>query len=156
LVANIWKKRLPNSSAGSAALADAEPAAKKQSDLPVRVASAMVMVAVAGLAFWLRGWVLDGFILAIVLGVLFEWSQLAFAFEPRRVRRVVWIFAGLFYLGLAAYTALILLAPVDVPFIHTEIWPLPIVIAAVIGVDVGAYFAGRTLGGPRIAPAVSP
>jgi phosphatidate cytidylyltransferase len=30
------------------------------------------------------------------------------------------------------------------------------VLAAVIGTDIGAYFAGRTIGGPKIAPAISP
>jgi phosphatidate cytidylyltransferase len=29
-------------------------------------------------------------------------------------------------------------------------------LAVVIGTDVGAYFAGRLIGGPRIAPAISP
>jgi phosphatidate cytidylyltransferase len=34
--------------------------------------------------------------------------------------------------------------------------PLLTVLAAVIAVDVGAYFTGRTFGGPKIAPAISP
>ena len=29
-------------------------------------------------------------------------------------------------------------------------------IAPIIAVDVGAYFAGRTIGGPKIAPSISP
>ncbi|HEX4848687.1 MAG TPA: phosphatidate cytidylyltransferase, partial [Novosphingobium sp.] len=31
-----------------------------------------------------------------------------------------------------------------------------VVLLGVIGTDVGAYFTGRTLGGPKIAPAISP
>ncbi len=131
-------------------MADAEPAATKRSDLPVRVASAVVMVAVAGCAFWLRGWVLDGFILAIVLGILFEWHQLVFRFESRQLARGIWMLAGLAYLGVAAYSALVLLAPAPMD------WPLPIFVGSVIAVDVGAYFAGRTFGGPKIAPRISP
>lgn len=138
-------------------MAAADPAAKPRSDLPVRVASAVVMVAVAGCAFWLRGWVLDAFIGAIVLGILYEWSQLVFAFAAGFVRRVVWMLAGVVYLGIAAYSALVLLAPIEVGGLFPlEVWPLPWVVAIVIAVDVGAYFFGRTFGGPKIAPAISP
>ena len=115
------------------------------------------MVGIAGLAFWLRGWVLDGFVLAIVLGVLVEWAKLAFSFERRPVHRFAWLAAGVLYLGMAAYAALVALAPVKLVFpVQFEFWPLPTVVAAVIGVDVGAYFAGRTFKGPKIAPAISP
>src|SRR3546814_21198771 len=34
--------------------------------------------------------------------------------------------------------------------------PLLTVLVSVVAVDVGAYFTGRTLGGPKIAPAISP
>ena len=34
--------------------------------------------------------------------------------------------------------------------------PAILLIAGVIGTDVGAYFAGRTFGGPKIAPKISP
>jgi phosphatidate cytidylyltransferase len=31
-----------------------------------------------------------------------------------------------------------------------------LIVIAVIAVDIGAYFAGRTIGGPKIAPRISP
>jgi len=34
--------------------------------------------------------------------------------------------------------------------------PAIMLIAGVIGTDIGAYFAGRTVGGPKIAPRISP
>jgi phosphatidate cytidylyltransferase len=34
--------------------------------------------------------------------------------------------------------------------------PAILLIAGVIGTDVGAYFAGRSIGGPKIAPRISP
>jgi phosphatidate cytidylyltransferase len=37
-----------------------------------------------------------------------------------------------------------------------QIPPLLVLIPAVIGTDIGAYFTGRALGGPKLAPAVSP
>jgi len=124
-----------------------EPAAKKRSDLPVRVASAVVMVAVAGGAFWLGGWVLTSFIVMLGLGVFAEWTKLVLAFERRFALRMVWLLAGLGYVGLACYAALQL---------AVESVALLVVVAGVIAVDVGAYFAGRTFGGPKIAPAISP
>jgi phosphatidate cytidylyltransferase len=138
---------------GSGVLADAERAAPaaKRSDLPVRVASAVVMVAVAGLALWLGGWVLTGFVIAVMIGVFAEWARLVRMFEERMVARSLWIIAGVAYLGMAGFCALVWLAPLDGGF-RPLIW----VIACVVGVDVGAYFAGRTFGGPKIAPAISP
>ena len=136
--------------AGSGALAAAEPAAPvaaKRSDLPTRVASAVVMVLVAGGAFWLGGWVLAAFIAALGLGILVEWVQLAFAFERRAWARALWLFAGAGYIGLACLAALHWIG---------DVVTLLEVVASVIAVDVGAYFAGRTFGGPKIAPAISP
>jgi phosphatidate cytidylyltransferase len=127
-------------------LADAEPTAKR-SDLPVRTASALVMLTLAGSAFWLGGWVLAGFIVAVGLGILVEWGLLVRAFERRPGARLAWIIGGLGYIGLAVVTAL---REVESPI------SLLLVVASVIAVDVGAYFAGRTIGGPKIAPAISP
>jgi phosphatidate cytidylyltransferase len=126
------------------------PVAKKRSDLPVRVASAVVMVAVAGTALLLGGWVWNGFIILVVLGILVEWTRLVLAFERRRLWRVLWLIGGIGYLGLAAHTALVQLKP------QVGSWPLPWWMAIVIAIDVGAYFAGRTFGGPKIAPSISP
>ena len=125
----------------------ASPVAEKRSDLPVRTASAIVMVAVAGSAFWLGGQVLAGFIVALCLGVLWEWGQLAFAFERRIWARAAWLLIGAGYIGVACLAALQWVDNVTV---------LLVVVASVIGVDVGAYFAGRTFGGPKIAPRISP
>jgi len=136
---------------GSGALADGdwvEPIAKKRSDLPVRVASAVVMVTVAGAAFWLGGWALIGFIVAIGLGIYAEWAALVFAFEARFAARAIWLAAGLVYIGLACCAALQLLDPSP--------RGLLLVVGSVIAVDVGAYFSGRTFGGPKIAPSISP
>jgi phosphatidate cytidylyltransferase len=134
---------------GSGVLADAEavlPVAKR-SDLPVRVASAAVMVAVAGLAFWLGGWVLTGFIVAVGFAIFAEWTGLILAFEKHPLARGLWLVAGLGYIGLGCQTAL------RAGLLTHQ---LLVVVAGVIAVDVGAYFAGRSFGGPKIAPAISP
>jgi len=146
--------------AGSGVLAAAElgaPAVTKRSDLPVRVASAAVMVVVAGGALLLGGWVFDGFVAVAMLGIFVEWTRLVLAFEPRAVPRALWLLSGVVYIGLAGYTALVQLAPV-ISFVPQPamFWALPRVIVSVIAVDIGAYFSGRTFRGPKIAPAISP
>jgi phosphatidate cytidylyltransferase len=129
--------------AGTGVLAGAEP---KRSDLPVRVASAVVMVGFAGWAFWLGGIGLMLFVLLIGAGVLVEWMQLVLKFERRGWARGAWLLGGLVYVGVALATALVALGGLAL------LW----IVALVVAIDVGAYFAGRTFGGPKIAPKISP
>lgn len=123
----------------------------KKSDLGVRVLSAIVMVAIAGTALWLGGWGWTLFVAAVGIGVLWEWWGLVRGFVPGVVGRVLWLLGGLIYVGLAVAMLLAFRAE-----------PLPgwamlmIVLLGVIFTDVGAYFAGRAIGGPKIAPAISP
>lgn len=131
-------------------MADAEQPAKK-SDLKVRAASAVVMVAVAGLALWLGGWFWFAFVGAVALGVLTEWWTLVRGFVAGTAGRAVWMVGGLAYIGLAA--AMLVALRLD-PLIG---WAgLLIILLSVIGTDVGAYLVGRTIGGPKIAPTISP
>lgn len=123
---------------------------KAKSDLGVRAASAVVMVAVAGTALWLGGWIWALFAVAIGGGVMFEWIQLVSGFEARPLPRLAWFVSGAGYIGLAV------LILVKLRLGHAGLTATLVLIAAVIAVDVGAYFAGRTFGGPKIAPAISP
>lgn len=129
-------------------MAGAEP--PKRSDLGVRTASAIVMVAVAGTALWLGGPVWIAFVCAVAVGVLWEWVRLARAVTPGPAERAAWNFAGMLYVGIGAAMLLFLRNP------GFTLAPLLTVLVTVIGVDVGAYFTGRSLGGPKIAPAISP
>ena len=122
----------------------------KKSDLGVRTVSAVIMLAVAGTALALGGWVWVGFVAVIALGVLWEWRGLVVRFEPMPMQRGLWNALGIFYLGLAAYTLAGLRLPAD------GLWLVLTLTLMVIGTDVGAYFAGRTFGGPKIAPRISP
>lgn len=124
-----------------------EPTPKK-SDLGVRTLSAVVMVAVAGTALWLGGWVWTLFVAAVALGVLWEWRGLVVGFEPSPVKRGLWMSLGFGYVGLAAF----ILADLR----SEGLGPSVLVLAAVIATDIGAYFVGRTIGGPKIAPKISP
>lgn len=129
-------------------MADAKPA--KKSDLGVRTASALVMVAIAGTALWLGGNVWAVLVAMIATGVYYEWAQLVRAFEPRTGGRVLWMIGGFLYLAIAAFLLLKLrIGPFGVA-------RTLLLVGVVIAIDIGAYFAGRTFGGPKIAPAISP
>ena len=122
----------------------------KKSDLGTRALSAVVMVAVAGTALWLGGWWWTVFVAAVALGVLWEWVQLASKLSSNRLAYLCWIVGGLIYVGLAALFLVSQRTRANsVDFVLA-------IVGAVVAVDIGAYFAGRTFGGPKIAPAISP
>ena len=118
---------------------------KKNADLPVRLTSAVVMVSVAGLALWLGGWWLIGFIGLIAVITFGEFTSLIFKATDKFTYQFPAILLAGLYVGEAA---------------GALIWMNPIEVAAVVGVviatDTGAYFTGRAIGGPKIAPAISP
>ena len=127
-----------------------EPTPRK-SDLGVRVVSAVVMVAVAGTALWLGGWWWTAFVALVALGVLWEWWGLARAIGKGAATRSSWLVAGLIYIGIAGWILAML-------GMRQDSHPIGILVllSGVIATDVGAYFAGRTFGGPKIAPKISP
>ena len=124
-------------------MAGAEPA--KKSDLGVRTASAIVMLAVVGAALHFGGLVLDIFIGVIALALLFEMTRLVVAMRLGPVATAVTGIAGIAYIGLAAASL------ITMPGLLVGI-----TMGFVICTDTGAYFTGRALGGPKIAPAISP
>ena len=124
--------------------------APRKSDLGVRVVSAVVMVAVSGAALWLGNWYWSAFVAAVALGVFIEWSRLTMAFARSILAKLLWHFAGLIYIGIAATVVVIL------RWDAYGLGPLAVILVLVVAVDVGAYLVGRTVGGPKIAPKISP
>jgi phosphatidate cytidylyltransferase len=115
------------------------------SDLAVRTGSAIVMILLAGLALWAGGGVLQLFVLLLAALVFWEWQGIVLRFPDPRPTKTVWLVAGLAYVSFAAWSILSL-----------DFGARIALIALVIATDVGAYFAGRAIGGPKIAPAISP
>ncbi len=122
----------------------------KNADLPVRLASAMVMVGIASVVLWLGGWFWIAFVALVAGLVLWEWNKLVKAFAVSPVVEVIWLFFGAIYVGGAA------LAMVEVRQSYVPFFVLVGFVLPIIAVDVGAYFAGRAIGGPKIAPTISP
>lgn len=126
------------------------PLLKPRSDLGVRTLSSVAMMTVAIGAIWLGGYAFMALIILVGLGVYWEFAKLALAFARNMPARIIWLVGGLVYVGLACFTLLLFSAP------FFGMTPTIMLIAGVIGTDVGAYFAGRTMGGPKIAPRISP
>jgi phosphatidate cytidylyltransferase len=130
---------------GSDALAEGETPAKKKSDLGVRTASAVVMLMVAGTALWLGGWWWKSLAILVGLACFWEFSRLVFAITENGIAKLLGLLAGAIYIGLAV--AALVQMPVEVVLG---------IVAIVVATDVGAYFSGRAIGGPKIAPKISP
>lgn len=126
-------------------MAESMAASARKSDLGTRVASAVIMLALAASAFALGGWFFRLFIAMVGLGVLIEWWGLSIRIAQTTMSRLCWMVGGCGYVGLACLN-LGLMGPL--------LAVLPVL--GVIGTDVGAYFAGRAIGGPKIAPSISP
>jgi phosphatidate cytidylyltransferase len=119
--------------------------AVKKSDLGTRVVSAIVMLAVAGAALWLGGQVLAGFIWLVALVGFGEFVLLVIKATANPAWRIGGILAGAAYFGLAGRV----MASLDNYYLLAAI-------GVVVFTDTGAYFTGRALGGPKIAPRISP
>ncbi|MCP9223599.1 phosphatidate cytidylyltransferase [Erythrobacter sp. LQ02-29] len=134
------------------------PISVRTGDLPRRAASALVMVAVAGGALWIGGWLWSGLALIIGLWALYEWTAIVWRMTQSAGRRAAGLVLGLCYIGYATFVIAALgndqiLGSAGEGRIGG---PLIALIASVIATDTGAYFAGRIIGGPKIAPRISP
>lgn len=103
----------------------------------------------AGLAVVLAGLGQFGWALAVIgigaaaLGVLL--------FLVARSGMAFWMAAGAVYVALPC-VAIVWLRGADVPGRDAMFWLL----AVVWGMDIGAYAVGKTIGGPKLAPRISP
>ncbi len=105
------------------------------------------MVPLALLAIWIGGALYDGLILGAAAGLAVEWGGLCRG-SPACHRRVA---GGVAWIALAAAAALWLRADplvgrANIGFLVVVVWAS----------DIGAYLVGRALGGPKLAPAISP
>ena len=121
------------------------PLKTRNADLPVRLASAAVMLAVAGVAVWQGGGLFDLFVGLVALACFAEFVVLVVRATANVPYRLAALIAGGLYIGIAAA---IVAGAGD--------FLIVLIIGVTIFTDSGAYFAGRTIGGPKIAPRISP
>ncbi|MGV1682472.1 phosphatidate cytidylyltransferase [Sphingopyxis sp. NJF-3] len=120
-----------------------------RSDLGVRIASALVLFAIAGAALWFGG---IAFGLLLLVGgalVLVEWFALVRAMTlDGGVKGALMVAGPILVLGAIAGLWFIR----DRLGVTAALW----VFGMVWATDIGAYFAGRAFGGARLAPKISP
>ncbi len=155
-------------------------------EMPVRIASAAVLAAVALGCAWFGGWPAGAAVAVAVIVVHLEWIGLtaddlrfAIASTVLLVAAFAVLVAGYPRASLAVAAGAVVLAAI----LSREAWrPLGVLYGAVLGLgmlllrtapehgfvailflfavvwgtDTGAFFAGRIIGGPKLWPAVSP
>jgi phosphatidate cytidylyltransferase len=114
--------------------------------LLTRVLSAIVLAPIAVAAVYFGGWPFALFWLVAAAVALWEWVRIVGGFG-----NPAWALAGV------VYSALLFLAPFilrsDPTFGVAAILAL---FAIVWTTDIAGYFAGRAIGGPKLAPSISP
>jgi phosphatidate cytidylyltransferase len=126
-------------------MADADIAPRKNADLPVRLASAVIMLAVAIAALVIGGRTFDTLVVLVSLVAFVEFVLLVIRATPNVAFRLAAIIAGAVYFGLAAG---VLAGAGD--------FLIVLIVGVTVFTDTFAYFTGRAIGGPKIAPAISP
>ena len=124
---------------------DPLPMKLRTADLPRRLASAVAMLALTALALAIGGRVLDAFIALVALIAFAEFALLVARATPNLALRVLAWLAGVAYFGFAAAI-----------LIGAGTFLLLLVVGITVFTDTGAYFTGRAIGGPKIAPRISP
>ncbi|MCB2089681.1 MAG: phosphatidate cytidylyltransferase [Sphingomonadaceae bacterium] len=123
----------------------------------VRTVSAIAIVAVAGGALWAGGWFWWVFVAVVGIVVFGEWVRLVMKMTSSILLQTLGVVAGVIYIGLAAWMISTLGDRSLYGFFEGNVpWFLLALLCTVIATDVGAYFTGRTIGGPKIAPSISP
>jgi phosphatidate cytidylyltransferase len=115
------------------------------SELALRTLAGLVMIAVAVAAASVGGYLFAVLAAAAATAVFYEWTRIA------RGWGVAWYVAGFAYALLAALSLLWARERGDNGF-ALVLW----IFLVVWGTDIGAYFTGRAVGGPKLAPAISP
>ena len=187
--------RSRRSGGGSAGTAACERGALSEagSDLPVRAAVGLGLIAVALAALWLGGLWFWLVVTVAALLILAEWGALSGAsaratrlaqfalFVPLVTMAPTWIIgetrdwftvgllagaafftvivtrqprlaAGVLYAGVPVLALIVIRRQTDGDGLVWTAWALALVWAT----DIGAYFAGRAIGGPKLWPAISP
>ena len=123
--------------------------AGRWADLRVRVLSAAVLLPVSLYCLYAGGWPWAVLVAAATLGLMWEWWRLwRLRPAPHAALKLAagWLYVvagagALYWLRSDSVAGLI-----DVLFLLVVVWSS----------DIGAYLAGRLIGGPKLAPTISP
>jgi phosphatidate cytidylyltransferase len=122
--------------------------AGKAGNLARRTLSGIAMAALALGTAWWGGALFAVFWIVVAAIVFWEWFGLLTLGADHRA---VWMAAGMIYAAILAIAPILLRSDTD--------YGLPAILflfAVVWTTDIAAYFVGRSLGGPKLWPAISP
>ena len=118
--------------------------------LRTRALSSIILAAVVLTALWQGGWWFTLFVMIAAMLMVKEWNALTENEGP------AWRILGLFYAAIPC-ASLIWLRDVRIENVSDAGVRLVLYLLLVVwATDIGAYFAGRKIGGPKMAPAISP
>lgn len=137
---------MPDLSDGAAVAPARAADAARWRDLRTRVLSALALLPPGLLCLWLGGVAWLALLAGALVGLGLEWRQMTRG-RPRQARLAL---AGMVYLGVPVVClAALRLRPGGLVL-------MLFLVALVSGCDVGAYLVGRLVGGPKLAPRISP
>ncbi len=117
------------------------------SELAIRTLSGVAMIIVAIAAVVIGGYAFAILAAAAATAVFYEWTRLTKGWGP------AWYIGGFLYAAIAALALLWIRERADnADGLRLVLW----VFIVVWSVDIGAYFTGRAIGGPKLAPSISP
>ena len=119
-------------------------------ELATRTAVGIILIAIALVEAVLGGWPFAVLVAAIATIMYLEWSRMVGKWG------IAWKLYGFFYCLLPAVSLLWIRERAEYEGIGSGFDLLIWVFLVVWSTDIGAYFAGRAIGGPKLAPSISP
>lgn len=126
------------------------PSPSTWSGLRTRIISGVVMAVAVLAALWIGGALFMVLVIACALQMKKEWDGLTQSASR------AWQAAGYLYVCIPAASLIWLRQAHIEPIPNTGMYLVLYVMLVVWATDIGAYFAGRRIGGPKLAPVISP
>ena len=120
-------------------------------ELTKRILSGVILAALLLGDLWLGSWWYAGLLIIGGLLVYREFARLVLRVGRRAGSQTLWLVFGVVYIGAALWGLWLVRAHPEHGILFAA-WLFLVVWAT----DVGAYVFGRTIGGPKIAPSISP